>query len=72
MKIIFNYYIHGILKFFVKAGGDDQGALFHLRLRRSRESARDKLLQSLVGLVEAQEVICYIINIINATMYVIF
>eukprot|EP01032_Pedospumella_encystans_P010274 gene10274-12026_t len=38
-----------------KAENDTKGALFYLSSKRSREQARDRLIQSLVGLVEAQD-----------------
>jgi hypothetical protein len=40
----------------LQSAGDDKQALVYLGMKRSREQARNKLLQSLVGLLEAQEV----------------
>lgn len=39
-----------------QAEGNTQEALVHLKLKRTREQARERLIQSLLGLVEAQDV----------------
>lgn len=41
---------------YAQSAGEDKLALVYLGMRRSRDQARNRLLQSLVGLVEAQEV----------------
>jgi hypothetical protein len=43
----------------LQSAGDTKQALVYLGMKRSREQARDRLLQSLVGLTEAMEV-CYV------------